>query len=355
MIAVRRERIATGNANSARATRLHRNRNSGRAWIALLSAMTVASPCMGQSQPPKDNSKHGDDIVVTGKKAPSRREVFEQARRLSVASRDYNEALARFVAPVCPGVIGFRTDAAELIVDRIRQNAARLGVRLAPSECTPNLVVAVADDGRASLVQLARENPRKFAFVATPEERIALLRDEGPVRVWSNILTMSAPDQDDTCDPSHEPAALVPHEHGKEVLPTVWGQTCRWFLPFQRDIASAVVVFDRNAVIGMTLVQLADYATMRGLTHTRPATGSEPTGTILALFADGGRGTPELTGFDIAYLRSLYRETADLPAVTKLLEVHLFMARAQKDSSKTGPIAATQPALLPAPAPRARQ
>jgi hypothetical protein len=341
MGAASRAANAAGIAPPARNRKNPRNRLAA---LATLCAMTIASPCMAQSEPAKDNAKGSGDIVVTGKKAPTRREVFEQAQRLSVANRGYNEALARFITPVCPGVIGFSADTAGLIVDRIRDNAVRLGVRLASAQCSPNLIVASVEDGRALLTELAHDDPRKFAFVATPQEAMALLRDEGPVRVWSNIRTMIAPDRENWCHPTHTPAALAPHDHGKEVLPSVWGQTCRWFLPFQRDIGFAMVVFDRSAVIGMTTVQLADYATMRGLTHTLPATGSEPVETILALFAEGGRSTPELTSFDIGYLRSLYRETADIPAVNKLLGVRAFMVHAQKEADKAAPVAPVQSA-----------
>jgi hypothetical protein len=45
------------------------------------------------------------------------------------------------------------------------------------------------------------------------------------------------------------------------------------------------VLFDRAAVSGKTLVQLADYATMRGIARTRPAeSDGQPLDTILTLF-----------------------------------------------------------------------
>ena len=54
--------------------------------------------------------------------------------------------------------------------------------------------------------------------------------------------------------------------------------------------------------------------------------------TILSLFAHGGGGVPELTSFDVGYLRSLYSERPDVPAVTRLLSVRWFAARAQGHS-----------------------
>jgi hypothetical protein len=71
----------------------------------------------------------------------------------------------------------------------------------------------------------------------------------------------------------------------------------------------------------MTLVQLADYATMRGLSHTRPASGNEPMATILALFEDDRSSPSELTEFDVGYLESLYHWRPDQRAMTRFLSV----------------------------------
>jgi hypothetical protein len=132
-----------------------------------------------------------------------------------------------------------------------------------------------------------------------------LLRQATPARVWTNIglrWTGNGP------PPIGWPRAR----------PSVRGQLARTAMPEARDILSAVVLFDEEAVVGMTLEQLADYATMRGLSHTRPADGDEPMGTILAMFSDG---TDRLTPFDIAYLRSLYYAQSNLPAASRFAGV----------------------------------
>ena len=111
--------------------------------------------------------------------------------------------------------------------------------------------------------------------------------------------------------------------------PSVRGRVNRMFLPTRKDIDFALIVYDREAVLGMTVVQLADYATMRGLSHTRPASGEQPMATILALFDEQDivdpidRGPDELTSFDRGYLRSVYfwKPENSVPAVGRLLGV----------------------------------
>lgn len=167
------------------------------------------------------------------------------------------------------------------MVDRIRANAARLGVPLAKAKCAPNLIVAIVEDGRTLLARLERSHPQIFSQVAA-SERAEMFSDATPVRVWNNIVTIKASDG----------RPLERSRSGEEELPSVWGQSHRWFVPFERDMLSALVLFDQRAVMGVSLIQLADYATMRGLSHMRPANGDEPMTTILALFSTRAAGTP---------------------------------------------------------------
>ena len=140
-------------------------------------------------------------------------------------------------------------------------------------------------------------------------------------RVWSSV------------EPKKANGAPLPRYRGKIAVPGVWGQMNRWFLSTRTDINTALVVFDREAVLGMTLTQLADYATMRGLTHTRDASADEDMETILALFAQEGRSPDALTSFDVGYLRSVYLADASLPAVNRLLNVRQEALKARDEVS----------------------
>ncbi len=270
-------------------------------WLAAMGALCVALPAAAQSEPGETT------IVVTGEaEPPSRGEVAEQAQALSRVGRFqlHEEALPRFEAPLCPAVFGLRDDYAAEIVARIRANAARLDLATQAEGCQPNLVVAFLDDGRSFLADFERRHPRLFRTVAS-SERDELLREPAPVRVWNNIALRWS-------------GAGPPPVGWPKVRPSVRGQLSRGFMPETRDILSSVVLFDKEAVVGMTLSQLADYATMRGLSHTRPADGDEPMATILAMFEDG---TGALTPFDIGYLRSLYYAQSNLSAAARFVRV----------------------------------
>jgi hypothetical protein len=261
-----------------------------------------------------------DPIIVTGDpEPPSKEEVYDQARQLSRVGRFRldEESLPRFETPVCPGIYGLRTEAAELMIDRLRDNATRLEIPLAKENCSPNLLVAFVDDGRGFLADLQRKQPERFCLLAL-SERTELLEEEGPVRVWNNVETRTGA------------GAPVPRRRCREQVPSRSGGPGRMFLPSRRDIVATLVMFDRDAVEGMTITQLADYATMRGLSHTRPASGDVPMATILSLFEQDAAAPHELTTFDIGFLRSLYWWRPDVSAANKLLGIRRWMEEAEE-------------------------
>lgn len=287
-----------------------------KAWRATVLPMVLctALPAAAQTEPAADSN----EIVVTGDaEPPPRREVFDQALEVSRVDpgRMYEESLARLTAPLCPQVVGLDGDLAQEMVERIRANAERVDVRLARGRCATNLLVAFADDGQMLLDELARRHPKVFAL-ASAEERSELLADTAPVRVWNVV--------------EHKWASGAPlqYRRGRPEMPST-KKPVGMILPTRKDIDFALVVYDREAVLGMTVLQLADYATMRGLSHTRPASGMQPMSTILALFDEESELAPvdrepaELTSFDLGYLRSVYfwRPNKPVPAVGRLLGV----------------------------------
>lgn len=302
------------------------------------SAMSPASSPAGPAPPANTDPAHeptaddanapGDTIVVTGRKTLRGGDpVVQQARGLSRVADNklYREALARLELPLCPQVSGIDAEAARIIASRIRANAAMLGVKLAKADCAPNMIVTFAEGGQELLSRLAQKHARTFCLVPA-SERAEILADDAPVRVWTDIRVVG-------------PNASV--WRCRWNVPSRSGGPGQMFLPSHRAIALSLVVFDREAVIGMTLVQLADYATMRGLAHMRPASGEEPMETILALFADAARRPAGLTCFDIGYLRSLYFWRPDVPAISKFLGIRRRVALAEGDACAPpgGPIA----------------
>lgn len=216
------------------------------------------------------------------------------------------EPLARFEAPVCPGVIGLQLEAAEQLVGRIRANAEELGLKLADAErCEPNIVVAFLADGQDYLRRLASDQPHLFADLAKAEKR-ELLEEPGPARAWLNTHIRTR----DGLTVGRRDNLVQPPQTG------MWSAHSRIYVPVRRDIISAMVLFDRDAIGGLTIEQLADYATMRSFARTYPENARERA-SILTLF-EGDERPERMTAFDEAFLARLYEGIPNLPASARL-------------------------------------
>lgn len=280
---------------------------------AALAAALLASASAGaqDGEAPAPAARADDDIVVTGER-PSRGEVSRQARDVTDIGSDIRDRpLARIEDRLCPGVIGLKRYAAELMIDRIRWNGERLDMWMADGTgCAANLIIAFVDDGQATIAELVDNQPWLFETLAR-HERVALLAERGPVRVWTTAQTRTRDGMPIARreNLTHPPVVQMAMAHSK------------LYLTIREDITQVVVLFDREGVRGKSIIQLADYATMRGFARTRPAAGDASLDTILALFDPAHEPPPGLTDFDQAYLRSVYNEIANLPAAMKLLDV----------------------------------
>jgi len=296
---------------------------------AALGALLFASPGRGQEDvnSPEDRE---DSIVVTGERErtpPSRREVNRQARDISDISSDiYDKPLARIEDRLCPGVIGLRQEAAELMIDRIRWNAERLDMWMADeTACSPNLIIAFVEDGKAQIAELQDRQPWLFQSLTIPERK-ALLDQEGPVRVWTTALMRT------------RDGMPIQRRESLDAPPTVqmWMAHSKLYLTIREDITQVVVLFDREAVRGKTVIQLADYATMRSFAKTKPVDeAGAALDTILTLFDPEALPPSGLTDFDQAYLRSVYDWIPNLPAASKLLGVNRQLDRLTEEQAES--------------------
>jgi len=292
----------------------------------LLVAMplAMAAPAMPQDNEsaaaaPGQTASEGpdeDQIIVRGGRPVEvgRARVQRQARAITPSDDQRNVPLARFEDRLCPGIIGLQVDAAMMMIDRIRYNARQLGVRVMDDGCTPNMVVVFSGDSQASMQALVDRNPGVFSHVRQPEQRRMLA--PGPVHVYNQIelRTRDGMPIGQVRDMTRPPVSRQQMAHSLIYTST------------RRDIVSVTILFDNDAVDDMTIGQLADYATMRGLAQTQP-TDDLAMDSILSLFNAQGPYPEELTDFDRAYLRSLYSSIPNLPAIYKLANVQQELDR----------------------------
>jgi hypothetical protein len=305
---------------------------------ALTAAALLLSPlAVAQQAPPPANIPN--IIVRAERQPPTEREIDDQARNISIIGSPLDNPLPRFEDRVCPGVLGMKDEDAAFIIQRIRFNAEQFKVRLHPDDgkCTPNFIVAFVEDPQGQMAQLARRQGYMLAGMST-DQRGELLESTGAARVWTNTVMRTntgapAPNRREVGNAPERVLSYNPETGEASSIagmpPEARGNAShsRIYFPLREDIYSVLILFDRDQVRDKTLLQLADYATMRGLAFTRETRGEAPADTILSLFVGDGPKAERLTAFDLGYLSSLYDGIPNMPATSKLNNVRRHMER----------------------------
>jgi len=269
------------------------------AGLALLASVASAQ-----------NLPSADDITVTGRKDADRKAAQAYVGAIAVRS---DTQLARFHQPVCTLVVGIPVPHSTTIAKRISDDAAAAGAPVSKNaKCSPNLIVMFADDG-AGVVRDIRESRPSWLGGLTSGE-IDRMTKPGPVRAWS-VTSLRNEDGQGLSTPPDSPTKGALSD--KPVLRVMTASILRQ--PTRQDVETSFVLMDKQATIGLTLRQIADYAAMRGLARTRPPAGDAaglPT-ILTVLDPTTTARARELTNADAAYLRALYRGDGTAAAVNE--------------------------------------
>jgi hypothetical protein len=272
------------------------------------AALAAASPAFAQAAPqaapapaplaPVQSSDQ--DVIVTGTLAREqeiRDFVGALTRQVPMTGQ-----ISRFEAAICPAAYGLSAPVRATIVNRMRQVAAYVGLRVAGETCRPNLLLMVTRDKRAFLGQLATRHPEFFDYREYSPRRV--IAQPGPVSAWHEEVEFNADGQ---------PLSV---QGGFSVNRTGRAQSHITAATRPVFIAAAVVV-ESGALTGLSTIQLADYALMRGLARTDPhrLTPSSPPSILTAIEAPMGSEVPiTITRWDLGFLRGLYASQANLRA-----------------------------------------
>lgn len=278
---------------------------SATTMAALLLAMATASSLQAQATDPEE-----EDILVEGERI-ERGEARGQARDITARRGSWDEPLARFQRPICPGVWGLLPENAQAVIDRIYNNAERAGAAVNEDpECAANLWVIFVEDPRATFTELRNSGNRLTRNLAPAEAR-RLRGEDGPALAWN--VTFIRTREGEIVGVSGDPPTLDIMQgnigSGDVPMNTVSAMS-RSNSAVRLDIEMSVVLIERSAIAAFDAYAIADYATMRALSRTREPGGGGRFATVLTLFEDG---QDRLTDFDLAYLQDLYSSRATQP------------------------------------------
>jgi hypothetical protein len=260
--------------------------------IPMLAALFTAA--FAQPAPPAPPTAQEGDIVVEGKRVKQ-----EQVRDFIHALTNVPNfgQIGRFHSAVCPGVVGLPEQQARLIAERMRRVAAAGAIRVAPAKCTPNVFLIVAADKHSAIHQLYTQFPAYFGDLTYHQVR-DMADAAPPAAAWQVKGRLSA----DGTELKKVAGAGYYINEGTNSGSRVRAGT----MP---DFVASVVVVELQAIGGLSVTQVADYAAMRAFADTDPARAAQAGApTILTILdAAGDQQVPlSLTHWDLGYLKSLY-------------------------------------------------
>lgn len=298
-----------------------------RARISLAAAVAacLAAPALAQNG-------GENEIIVTGERAREIAQAFaEHAAVAPTASDQY----ARWNARLCPGVVGLEPSDAQVLIDQIAYRADQVGLQVERSGCRANLVILFAQDSDMLARELRETRPDLLGYYSQDDTvtagRAALedfVNTPRAVRWWHISQTVSADgrplgDTNSRSGRSTASAVAAARGNAQEAATTgsgfsgvdsVRSSGTRTRRDTRQDLNYALIIVDGHRIAGIPSTAVADYVAMAALAPLDPDADMTGFPSILNLFADDAAdriGEPEMSEWDIAYLRGLYSATRE--------------------------------------------
>jgi len=206
-------------------------------------------------------------------------------------------SLAVWTQPLCIHVDNLSATVAEPLQHRIESQARTLGLSIADSDCTPNIVIEATADGRATASGLTASHPRLFRPTPfeTQLDKAALrhfVETDAPVRWWLVTAPTDIDSGQRLVSFGFDPAII--HRRGMTPPGGNARQTMQW----------AIVVLDASALTRIPLEALGDYLTLICLVQIDMTADDFPQESVLNLFRR--TGVIGLTDHDRAFLEAIY-------------------------------------------------
>ncbi len=291
------------------------------------SMVVLATPSLAAYAPPEP-VKSGETIVVTGQKSDKkavRTEAVKFMRTVAVLPEDGQ--YARRKDPICAKVFGLDAQYNEIVEKRIRDVAQAVDAPLAKPDCKLNLVVRFSEDADAYIKKAKALRPQLFSTIPIIELP-RFYASTAPVRWWYNLYPTDGSGRDFSIQTPQSldlPLSISSKGFARNTNSSVIDTN------LIVNIQASTVVIDIDKVTGFPLDTIASYAAVLSLGHIRQDADYNGAPSVLGIFnvantiADAPR---DLTDWDYAYLRALYKTPLNRVARTQRSKIATGIANA---------------------------
>ena len=296
--------------------------------------------------PPEQVVVKDSTIIVTGKKLTkeeARRQASAFVRTATVIPQE--DQFARRRDPLCPAVSGIEAKYVVKVVAKITSVADAVGVKMAKPGCSPNLLVHFTNDVSGYIAQMAKTRPDLLRTMR-PDERLALKQSAVPMR-WLYATEARGSDNMQLSLGGKSASVLMPGGSGIGAGGDVTIGNEAVNLQSNRgtlntysaslidtqmivNLTSTIVIVDAEKSTGFTLESVAAHAAMVSLAQIKLSTDYSTYPSILSMFSviKGADEAPrDLTEWDYAYLRALYKTPANRTARVQRTRIYSEMVK----------------------------
>lgn len=281
-----------------------------------------------------------ENVTVTGTKA---REVVKAFVDSVAAPTHMTGKIARWETPICPYAVGIQPQAAQFVVQRLKDVAAQAGAPVSSdAKCSFNIEIIFTKTPQALLDNMKKDQPALLGYYVSPDERDRLATVTRPIQAWYSTATRDLRGHTEVDSPRTNQigqglTVLLPCQMlgianfsggGPQASLTGLGPLCTSHIPYASKVTvtgsrlgdgvrsifhHVVIVADTGKLLGTELGTVSDYIAMLTLTQLQAPQTCQALPSIVNLLADGcERKVNALTQNDIAYLRGLYWVNPDL-------------------------------------------
>lgn len=265
-----------------------------------------------------------DTIVVQGIRNPS-----EEIGRFvnALTETPLSGQLSRFDRAVCPVVVGLGDARGATIARRMRQVADAAAIPVDNPGCKPNVLLFVTRDKGDLISQLYRKYPNYFDGVQRSDVK-RMISDPSPAAAWHVEGRIDADGI----------AVQRDRISGREIIERT-DTASRLSTASRPHFLASIVVVDLDALGGLSLTQLADYAAMRTFGRTDPSRAARSSAPSILSVVEASMDSPvplTLTKWDLAFLKSLYASDANRSASRQRSEMTRIVGQKLQDERKDG-------------------
>lgn len=286
--------------------------------LAALFSATGTAPALAQA----GEEAAMPEITVVGREQREK-QVKDFVRALTIGAT--GDPAARFdYSAVCPGVVGLTPAKNDEIAGRMRAVARAGGLPVSDQpDCRPNALVILTADPEVMIDALRATHP--IYFTDPGGQPVEPPKQTGPAIAWhleGRVDRSGTPVGFDREQQRYTVSTITTPSHISNTIRPV--------------MLAGVVVIKLDAIVGLSPVQIADYAAMRLYTRSKPQLIKDAgTPTILTILdaADDAEVPVTLTQWDLDYLKAFYRAAPFREAGSQRAETARAMRKSLDDAA----------------------